>query len=436
MQKREGGIFYGWWIVLACFFILVVAYGTRYYSFGVFFKPMMKEFGWTRAMTATAFTLSTILYGVACPIIGTLVDRFGSRIVIMIGAVMGGAGFASIYLTDSIFKLYIYYSLLMSVGIAATALVPCNAVIARWFVKKRSTATGLVSAGMAVGAFIFVNLAQWMIKTYGWRMSFVIMGIVVIVCILPIALFVIKNRPEDKGLLSDGDTTEEIPRCAEPTTISAAPAAPAPTWTMTSAMGTFAFWCISLSYCAYLFAYGSVMVHTVPHATDIGHSAAIAAFALSLLTGSSIIGRLSAGWLGDKINIRYAGAGFMALSGVAMFAFLIITSIKNEWLMYVFAVCFGIGYGGMTPLMAVITSKMFGTKAFGVIYGWVLLIGVIGNGVGPTITGYLYDVLGSYIWAFTICGAIALLSAVLFLLARQPKPREVPAKAPALQSAN
>ena len=422
MQNQRQGVFYGWWIVLACFFILVVAYGTRYYSFGVFFKPMMKEFGWTRATTSMAFTLSTILYGVACPIIGTLVDRFGSRIIIIIGAFLGGAGFACIYFTSSVFELYIFYSLLMSVGIAFTALVPNNALIANWFNKKRSTATGLVSAGMAVGAFIFVNLAQWMIKMYGWRWSFVIMGAIVVITIAPIAALVLRNRPSDMGLLPDGEVKAETPSPDKTGSSQTAPAAvDAPLWTMKKAAGTYAFWCISLSYCFYLLTYGSVMVHTVPHATDVGHSATLAAFALSLLTGSSIIGRLGGGWLGDKIDVKYVMAGLMVLSSVAVFLFLVMTGIKNEMYLYTFAVLFGIGYGGITPLVAVITAKMFGARGFGVIYGWSVLIGVIGNGVGPAITGYMYDKLGSYSTAFMIGGFIVLIPAVMIAFIKPPK---------------
>jgi MFS family permease len=422
MQDQKQRIFYGWWIVLACFFILVVAYGTRYYSFGVFFKPMMKEFGWTRATTSMAFTLSTILYGIACPIIGTVVDRFGSRIVIIIGAFLGGAGFASIYFTNSIFQLYIFYSLLMSCGIACTALVPNNAVIANWFTKKRSTATGIVSAGMAVGAFIFVNLAQWMIQMYGWRLSFVIMGVIVVVTIAPIAAFVIRNRPQEMGLLPDGEEKMDVPAPAQTASSKEAPPIVSEsTWTLKSAMGTYAFWCISLSYCFYLLTYGSVMVHTVPHATDVGHTATIAAFALSMLTGCSIIGRLGGGWLGDKIDVKYVMAGLMILSSAAVFLFLVLTGIKNAMYLYIFAVLFGIGYGGITPLVAVITAKMFGNKGFGVIYGWVILIGVIGNGVGPAITGYMYDKLGSYTNAFMIGGFIVLIPAVMIALVNPPK---------------
>ena len=422
MQARKQGIFYGWWIVLACFFILVIAYGTRYYSFGVFFKPMMKEFGWTRATTSMAFTLSTILYGVAGPIIGLLVDRFGSRIVILIGAFLGGAGFAAIYFTTSIYDLYIFYSLLMSVGIACTALVPNNALIANWFVKKRSTATGIVSAGMAVGAFIFVNLAQWMIQKVGWRLSFVIMGIIVVVTIAPVVAFVIRNRPEEMGLLPDGEERPEEPLTAQTNAKQQASAAvQEPSWTMKSAMGTYAFWCISMSYCFYLFLYGSIMVHTVPLATDVGHTATVAAFALSLLTGCSIIGRLGGGWLGDKIDVKYIMSGLMIISALAVFIFLLITGIKNVLFLYIFAVLFGIGYGGITPLMAVITARMFGPKSFGVIYGWVLLIGVIGNGVGPAITGYMYDKLGSYTLPFLIGGVIVLIPTITIALVKPPK---------------
>ena len=425
MKDQGKGIFYGWWIVLACFFILVVAYGTRYYSFGVFFKPMMKEFGWTRASTSMAFSLATILYGVACPIIGMLVDRYGSRIIIIIGSFLGGAGFACIYFTDSLIKLYIFYSLLMSCGIAFTALVPNNALIANWFNKKRSTATGLVSAGMAVGAFVFVNLAQWMIKMYGWRLSFVIMGLIVVVTIAPIAAFVIRNRPSEMGLLPDGEDKKEVPAPAQGFSLKEVkdlpPAALAPAWTMKKAVKTYAFWTISLSYCFYLLTYGSVMVHYVPHATDVGHSAAIAAFGLSLLTGCSIIGRLGGGWLGDKIPVKYVMAGLMLLTSAAVFIFLVGTGIKNEMNLYTFAVLFGIGYGGITPLVAVITSKTFGAEGFGVIYGWSVLIGVIGNGVGPAISGYMYDVLGNYSMAFMICGFIVLVPAVMIAMVKPPK---------------
>lgn len=421
MGEKKKGMFYGWYIVASCFFALFVVYGARYYSFGVFFKPLSKEFGWNRTIVSSAFTLSTILYGLSSPLIGKTVDRFGAKIVMILGAIIGGIGFMLIYFTESLIHFYIFYSVIMTIGMAATALVPTNAVIAKWFTKKRSTAMGIISIGVAIGPFIIINLAEWMVQNYGWRLSFVMMGVIVLALLLPVIAFFIKNNPQEMGLLPDGEVVTPIK--VSSTAQVATPKAE-PVWTMKGAIATPAFWCISLCYFFFLFLYNIIIVHIIPYATDIGHPRTVAAFAMSLLMAFSIGGRLGGGRLGDMFPIKNVLAGSIILELIVMIIFPNITGVKQVALLYAFTSLFGFAYGAVTPLVSAVTASTFGPKSFGVIYGGVLMVATIGNGAGPLVAGIIYDITKSYYWVF-LGGCIMLaISAVLIYVLRPPKVRE------------
>ena len=419
MTNQSKKFFYGWWIVFACFMCLFIAYGSRY-SFGVFFKPMSKEFGWTRAMTAGTFTVSTILYGLVSPFIGKCVDKFGAKMVIIIGALIAGIGYGLIYFTESIFQFYIFYSFILTIGIVATALVPCNAVTAKWFTKRRATAMGIISIGMGIGPFLLINVAGWMIKGYGWRMSFVLLGVVVFLVISAVSFFLIRNDPKEMGLLPDGRYPEREPSgTVQPA--ASVPKTDAESWTMKSALTTSTFWYISLCYFFFLFVFASFMVHGVPFATDIGHSAAVAAFALSLLTGCSLGGRLLGGWLGDRFPIRYILAFFILVDALVIAVFIGVIGVKTAVLLYAFMALFGLAYGAVTPLISAVTANAFGAASFGTIYGGVILIGTIGMGIGPVIAGYVYDKFGSYYPAFMGFSIIMLIAMILAIVTKPPK---------------
>ncbi len=205
MRKK---IFYGWWIVLATNLICMVGYGTWLYSFGVFFKPMSAEFGWTRAMTAGAYSLRSIEGGIASPIVGWAVDKYGSRGVIIVGAIVSGGAFALMPLVNSLLGFYLVYGILLSAGMSAMLYLPAWTVIAKWFKRRLSLAMALLAVGAGFGGLICAPASAFLIERYGWRSAFVVLGVVIWIVAIPLAL-VVKNSPAEMGLAPDGDPLPE-----------------------------------------------------------------------------------------------------------------------------------------------------------------------------------------------------------------------------------
>lgn len=422
-MNEEKKIFYGWWIVLVCFFSLFIAYGARFYSFGVFFKPMSKELGWTRTMTASAFGLSTILYGLAAPLVGKILDKYGAKYLISGGAFLGGIGFMLCYFTADITQFYIFYTVIMTLGISATGLVSTNGAVAKWFTKKRATAMGILSAGAGLGAFVLVPIAERLVSKYGWRLSFVFMGLIVWIALIPISLLLLKNTPQEMGLLPDGE--KEISPANKPAGENLPAKPKAPTWTLKQAMATPAFWLISANFFLFLITYMFIIIHLVPFGTDIGHSRTVAAFAISLLTVVSIPAKLCGGYIGDRIDLKKLLMGAFLLQFFSMILFLNILGVKSVSSLYAFVVIFGFAYGIILPLTPALVAKLYGAPSMGVIWGGIILIGTFGGGLGPILAGKIYDVTQSYSLAF-LSGAVGLLvGAATLIFVKQPKQKVI-----------
>lgn len=424
MEKKESKVFYGWWIVFVCTWGLLVAYGSRFYSFGVFFKPMMKDLGWTRAMTASAFGISTILYGLLSPFVGKLIDKYGPRFVISTGAFVGGIGFMLCYFTTSLVQFYIFYTVIMTIGISLTGVVSTNAAVAKWFTKKRAFVMGIVAAGIGLGAVILVPVAQWLVSNFGWRMSFVYMGLIVWIPLIPLSLILLRAKPQDMGLLPDGD--KEATSIANPATAGSSPqpkTAPV-TWTLKEAMGTSAFWLISANEFVFLIVYMAIIIHIVPYSTDLGHSGVVAAFSIALLTGCSIPSKLIGGWLGDRISLRkLLIAGFVIMI-LALVIFPNILGVKSLFNFYLFVICIGVGYGMIWPLTPAWISKLYGAPSTGVVWGGVIMIATWGGGLGPIIAGLIYDSTKSYS-LFFLCAAVILIAGMALLFFVKPPKKKV-----------
>jgi MFS family permease len=417
-------VFYGWYIVAATNIICMLGYGTWLYCFGVFFKPMMNEFGWTRTMTAGAYSFRGIQGGFASPVVGWATDKYGPRVVIFVGAVISGLAFMMMYFVDSLLGFYLVYGLLLSVGMTAMLYLPAMTAIANWFVRMRSRALSLLAVGAGIGGFIFAPAAAFLIQRIGWRGAFVALGITVWAVAVPLSL-VIRHKPEELGLRPDGDPPDETP--AEP-----APTAPPKKsslpqqydWTLRQVLASGTYWILILAFFLAAMTHAIVTVHAVPAITDAGITPVKAAAGLGLATLLSIIGRLTFGWLGDFLEKRYLFMVTYALEGFGVLALL---NVHNAATLYLFAALFGIGFGGTIPLNPAIRGEYFGRAAFGKIQGFMAPITMMGSVVGPPLAGFCFEVLGNYHTAFVLTAILQFLAAAVVLFAR-------PAKAPAAVS--
>jgi MFS family permease len=421
MKKK---IFYGWWIVLATNIICMLGYGTWLYSFGVFFKPMSAEFGWTRAMTAGAYSLRSIEGGIASPIVGWAVDKYGARIVIIVGAIISGLSFASMPLVDSLLAFYLIYGVALSTGMSAMLYLPAWTVIARWFRRRLSLAMALLAVGAGLGGLVCAPAAAVLITHFGWRYAFVILGVVIWIVALPLA-FVVRNSPSEMGLRPDGDSpTDEDLKGAGSTSESMGqgPEPPSPAdYTLKQALRSSPFWVLALAFFFFGMAHSTVTVHTVPALTDAGIPMEMAALSIGLLTVVSIIGRLSLGFLGDYITKRYLFMVAYALMGMGI---LVLMNAKTMGMVYLFIFLFGVGFGGTVPLMPAIRAEYFGRAALGKIQGFMNPVMMLAGAVGPIFSGYVFDTTGSYRISFMVTGLLTFCAAITVFFARPAKPNQ------------
>lgn len=412
--------YYGWRIVAVTNLICMIGYGTWLYSFGVFFKPMMAELGWTRAMTAAAFSLRSIEGGIASPIVGWGVDRYGARIVMTIGAFIAGFGFAAMYFVNSLISFYIIYGIILSIGMSALLYLPSNAVVAKWFDKRLSLALSLVSIGAGFGGLILAPGSAMLIERIGWRYSFLVLGIVFWVVVLPLTRL-IRNSPAEMGLEVDGkEKVEEISADDESESLSEEPEVPAESadYTLKEAFKTHTFWILTLAFFFRGMTHSTVVVHSIPALTDYGITPAKAAFSLGLMTFVSIGGRLFAGFAGDRYDKRYLLMIAFILQSMGIF---ILMKAQTMPMVYLFILVYALGFGATVPLSPAIRAEYFGRASFGKIQGFMTPMIMVSSAIGPILVGYMFDRSGSYDMAFMMVGIFTLFSALTILAARPVK---------------
>jgi MFS family permease len=411
-------IFYGWWIVMVTNIICMLGFGTWLYSFGVFFKPMMAEFGWTRAMTSLAASLRSIEGGVAGPVVGWAVDRYGARKVIFSGGLVSGLGFCLMPFVNSLLSFYLIYGVLISIGMSAMLYIPAFVVVAKWFSRKLSRALSVLAVGAGLGGLVFAPISAIIIRHYGWRMAFLMIGVMIWIVVLPLT-FVIKEDPQSMGLEPDGDLKKKKEIAPGPGNEilieDQTKTEQTNDLTLKQALGSSAFWIICLSFFFQNISHSAVFVHAVPALTDAGISVEKAALAIGYLTTVSIIGRLGLGYLGDFMDKRYLFLISFALMGSGM---LVLMNARDMVTVYIFIALFGIGFGSTVPLMAAMRAEYFGRAALGKIQGFMSPVTMFAGALGPFTAGYLFDKTGTYRTAFLVMGLVTFLGGVIMLFAK------------------
>ncbi len=393
----EPGFFYGYIVVVAAFFIQVLAYGT-FNAFGIFLKPVLTEFGWTRAMTAGAFSLSWIMHGLLAIVMGRLTDRFGPRLVITLCGFFLGIGYLLISQISAIWQLYLFYGVIIGTGMSGT-FVPLTSTVARWFVARRGLMTGIVLAGTGSGILIAPPVASWLISTYDWRTSYIILGSIVFVVVILSAQF-LRRDPTQVGQKPYGENEGEEPRLK----------LEAKAFPLQEAVHTKQFWLVCAMFFCLGFSIFAVMVHIAPHATDLGISAPNAANILATVGGLSIAGRVLLGSAADRMGNRQVFIiGFILMSAALFW----LVPATEAWMLYLFAAVFGFAFGGCTASESPLVAGLFGLSSHGLIFGALGIGFTLGAAAGPFVAGYIFDATSSYQVAFLVSAAIGVVGLVL-----------------------
>ncbi len=397
--------FYGYFIVMLAFLIMLVIHGV-FIAFGVFFNPVLTEFGWTRAMTSGAFSLSMIFIGLLGIVVGRLTDRFGPRIVLTVCGILLGLGYMLMSQISAVWHLYLFYGVIIGLGMAG-GWVPMMSTTARWFVKRRGMMTGFVVAGMGIGGMIAPPVANQLISMYNWRIAYIILGGIVLITVVTAAQF-LKRDPAQKGLAPYGhNESKEYTLESGATSLS-----------FEEALHYKQFWLLT----AALFCFGvliyTIAVHIVPHATNLGISSTTAATILAAVGGASILGNIVFGGIGDRIGNGRSYAICFILMSAALFW---LVSTAEVWGIYLFAAIFGFARGSGDAVESPLTADLFGLKSHGAIYGVICFSFAIGAAVGPFLAGYIFDITNSYQIAFLIFAVVGIIAIVLTAVLRPIK---------------
>lgn len=402
----ENRVFYGYIVVAASFLIMVIIWAA-YYSFGVFFKPLVNEFGWSRASTSGAFSVASVAMGLLAIAMGKLTDKFGPRIVMSICSAIMGLGFFLMSKLETVWQLYVFYGLILGIGMGGS-FVPLMSTVVKWFSEKRSLMTGIVAAGISIGAFVGPPLANRFIINYGWRTSYIIWAATVFLAVLIVAQF-IRRDPAQVHQLAYGETKREGQITG-----------PHPTLAMSfrEAMSTGRFWMVFLMFFCLGFCTFAVMVHIAPHAIDLGVSSAVAARILAAVGLLSMISRVVMGRVADIIGSKLAFViGFILMAGAL---FLLMPS-KIVMVLFILAGLFGFANGTCVASQSPLVALLFGLNSHGVILGFLSCGFTTGGAFGPWLAGYIFDVTQSYQFAFLMCTAVSLTGLVLTVFLKTEK---------------
>ena len=401
-EEKSPKIFYGWFIVAACF-IATFTCGEALWSFGVFFKPMEKEFGWSRALISSGYTGFLLGYAISVLAAGRLADRYSPRPILFLSACLAGLGVSMCSFAQSINQLR-FFLLIAGLGAGGTFSVPIS-LVQRWFYKKpqASLALGVVVAGVGVGALVFTPLVNYLILISGWRNSYLIVGILFF-CTIGLSSLIVKRSPEETTVILEG--AEGIPNPVRNHGLTTAQILLNPS-----------FAGITFIHCSVSFAFHTISVHLVPYAVDIGITPTISAVALGLLGGFSVPGRIISGFIADRVG--WKKIIILSLFGLAL-SVLLLSMLKAVWMLYCFVLFYGIFHGGRVAANVGILGEFFGMHSLGEIIGIVMAIGMLIGALAPYLAGFIFDITGSYFIDFMIVMMLLLGGGIIATVITKP----------------
>jgi MFS family permease len=385
-------------------------------SFGIFFKPILDEFGWSRVTLSLVQMVSMLVAAAASPFLGLLIDRVGPRIMLFISTATQTVASIITGLAPGLSMIYVG-RILAEVRPTASLQVLIN----RWFLKKRGRAQGIVATGVPIGTFALIPLSQYLILIWDWRVTLLFWAGVIFVSTFILTWF-IRDKPEYQGVIPDGntlDTTASFPRIE---TSVAAPGTESGN-TLAEAARTGAFWLVSGAHLICGIGCGFMMTHTVIFATDIGYSEMIGATFLSIQGIFNLAGVLLTGFLSDHVARNKALSLvhiIRSLSFATIIAYLVISG-SSLWILYIAMALFGFGWFTTAPLTSGLVADLFGYRRMGTIWGVITAVHVVGMAIGVSGGGFTFELTHSYYWFFLVQGTLELVAACLTFAIRRVK---------------
>jgi len=423
--KKGPAVSRRWTILTVAFVTIVLGYAIRN-TFSVFYPAIVGEFGWSRGNTALMFSISIIAYGLAAPIAGGLVDRFGPKLALPVGACITGGGLALCSMATAQWHFYLLYGVVVAAGLSMIGWTPLISIVSRWFPTRRGLAFGIL--GAAFGAsLVSAALAQVLISNLGWQGAYVIIGVSAIAVIVPLSIFLMRG-----GRQEESSTNENAPRVSPEREAldglgrqTVPPAIHGDTWTLLRALRTRQFWLLFLiGFFAWGVAEQIAIAHQVYFYKDVGYDSMTAASIYSVF-GISFVGGTLCSFLSDRLGRERVFIPSCLLGAGAVSLLFLIDDTSRTWIPLLSAVVFGLGLGATGPVFSATVADLFQGKHFGSIQGTITLGFALGGAVSPWLTGFLHDSTGSYFSGFLIAFFSLIVSAVLMWFVAPSKTKPV-----------
>ena len=419
---RAVPFFYGWWVAIAALVIILVASSAPLYLFSTLVDPLEEEFGWSRAAIGAGPSIAAVIAGLTMPVAGYLVDRIGVRSLLVAGVAAVGGGFLVTSQVQTLWQLYISLSVI-AVGMSLAGLPVCAVAIAHWFVKRRGRALAIMSAGPGASG-IMVLLAAFLIALFDWRTGMMILGVGQLATCIPLALTV-RHRPEEVGLLPDGEAVASGEAAASPPPQAVqgeggdSGTGQPEGLTIGQAARTRSFWLLGLGLILAWVGAMAVIIHLIAYLDEsVGFTEQGAAVIAMGIPFGSLVGRLSFGWLADYLSKRWLLAVAWALQGLGI---LTLAAVQSPWQAVIFLIVLSPGWGGAVPVLPALLVDYFGLRAFGGIQGVLMAGAMLGGFTGPIFAGVVYDAMDSYRPAFLVVGLCAFAASLAVgMMGRRP----------------
>ncbi|MBI2918182.1 MAG: MFS transporter [Chloroflexi bacterium] len=415
---RFSGLYYGWVIVAAAFLEHIISVGT-FNSQGVFLKPILSDFGWSRGTVAGAFALANVVAGLSAPFTGMLLDKYGPRVLLAGGGLLVAAGYLLTAQATTLLQFYIFVVLFQGIGRSSVSsgVIP---VIPRWFEGKRGLTQGIVQAGGGLGTMLVPPVATYMVLSFGWQDAYLVLALGIALGYLALSR-IFRRGPEEMGLRRQG--SDEAPPNVSRRPAGRHAGQGTTGFTLRQAFRTRALWQFVVIGAVVSFSQLLVMTHLVAHATDKGLSPVVAATFVSVIGLSNAVGKLVMGFVSDRIGRRASMIVSFSLAGAML---LWLMAARDAWAFYAFAAVFGFAYGSWMPMFPSLTADLFGVASLGAIYGIVRASTNLGGALGSYAGGYIFDLTHSYSYAF-LSGTVLLGVGIVLMLTLKPPP---PARQP------
>ena len=411
MESEKENLIDRAWLALAVSTLVMIGfYGTEL-SFGVFLKPILEEFHWTRTMVAGAMSAVIAISGPIGILTGRVTDKYGARIIIAVGTFFGVLGYVLMFRASSLWQLYVYFGLFLGIGISCS-WVPLIATVSRLFNEKRVLAIGILTSGLTVGSMIVPPFMAHFITIYGWRISFLILALILLIACLP-AIFILGNHPQEKAKNAKHHVNQKVSianRVDEQTQIKE--------WSALEAVKSLPFLMVITIGFVTASGFFSIAVHIVAYATDMGIPTTSAALILSFQSIANIIAKLTVSSFTKRMGSRTTLVFLIALQASSLFLFIWATHL---WALYALGAIFGFGLGGSMTIRMSIIPEYFGTKAVGTLIGIAGVAWGLGGVVGPILAGYIFDTTASYNVAFLTGSLLLLIGMIAALFLKAPK---------------